>query len=240
MQCEYRQHDRKRAPASSDYAQSLERRVRSLEARIAELEGLDGHAANYAPQPVVQNLTSQTYLTSNSGRECLTLDPRGSLVYHGTTSILRDMGSPNDFLQVTGTTVPDYEHVASHFGIDLEGTAIMTGLQHFFKWQYPNFMFIYREAFLEDHFGTRAASRYWSPALLLSVCALGLLMSDGEKDKAESLKCFNAAESIALVTGFADPSVVAVQTFLCLAFYSIGNGNLSKGWAFSGEYSSSI
>ncbi|KAL2028241.1 hypothetical protein VTO58DRAFT_110929 [Aureobasidium pullulans] len=109
----------------------------------------------------------------------------------------------------------------------------MTGLQHFFKWQYPNFMFIYREAFLEDYFGTSAARRYWSPALLLSVCALGLLMSDQENHKAESSKCFNAAESIALVTGFADPSVVAVQTFLCLAFYSIGNGNLSKGWAFS-------
>ncbi|THY49488.1 hypothetical protein D6C97_07318, partial [Aureobasidium pullulans] len=193
VHCEYRQHDRKRTPASSDYAQSLERRVRSLEARIAELEGLNGHAADDVPQPVAQNLTSQTYLTSNSGRECLTLDPRGSLIYHGTTSILRDTGNPNDFLQATGTTVPDYEH-------------------------YPNFMFIYREAFFEDHFGTRAASRYWTPALLLS---------------AESSKCFNAAESIALVTGFADPSVVAVQTFLCLAFYSIGNGKMSKGWAFS-------
>lgn len=205
MQCEYRQHDRKRTPASSDYAQCLERRVRSLEARIAELEGLNGHAADDVPEPVVQNLTSQTYLTSNSGRECLTLDPRGSLIYHGTTSILRDTGNPNHFLQATGTTAPDYEHVASHFGIDLEGSAIMTGLQHFFKWQYPNFMFIYREAFLEDYFGTSAARRYWSPALLLSVCALGLLMSDQENHKAESSKCFNAAESITLVTGFADP-----------------------------------
>ncbi|THZ08094.1 hypothetical protein D6C91_10165, partial [Aureobasidium pullulans] len=228
VHCEYRQHDRKRTPASSDYAQSLERRVRSLEARIAELEGLNGHAADDVPQPVAQNLTSQTYLTSNSGRECLTLDPRGSLIYHGTTSILRDTGNPNHFLQATGTTTPDYEHVASHFGIDLEGSAIMTGLQHFFKWQYLNFMFIYREAFLEDYFGTSAARRYWSPALLLSVCALGLLMSDQENHKAESSKYFNAAESIALVTGLADPSVVAVQTFLCLAFYSICNGICQK------------
>jgi len=170
------------------------------------------------------------------GQVGMALDSGGSFVHHGATSILRGIRSSDNFSRAADDSVaPGFEHVADHFGIDLKGSAIMTGLQHFFKWQYPNFMFIYREAFLEEHFSTHARGRYWSPALLMSVCALGLLMSEHRSDKTYGLQCFHAAESIALVTGFTKSSVVAVQTFLCLAFYSIGNGNLSKGWAFSGE-----
>ncbi|KAF5662485.1 TY1 enhancer activator [Fusarium heterosporum] len=32
---------------------------------------------------------------------------------------------------------------------------VFKALQQFFRWQYPHFMFIYREAFLRDHFGDR-------------------------------------------------------------------------------------
>lgn len=168
----------------------------------------------------------------------MALDPGGSLVHHGTTSILRGIRSPDDLSRtIEDSAAPGFEHVAGHFGIDLKGSAIMTGLQHFFKWQYPNFMFKNREAFLEEHFSTHAEGTYWSPALLMSMCALGLLMSEHRSDKTHGLQCFHAAESIALVTGLAKSSIVAVQTFLCLAFYSIGSGNLSKGWAFSGEKS---
>lgn len=45
-----------------------------------------------------------------------------------------------------------------------------------------------------------------------------------------------AAESILLVSGQSQPCITNVQAFLCLAYYEIGRGNLSKGWGFSGLY----
>ncbi|KAM0352982.1 hypothetical protein ACHAPU_001866 [Fusarium lateritium] len=111
---------------------------------------------------------------------------------------------------------------------------VFKALQQFFRWQYPHFMFIYREAFLRDHFGERKGCKYWSSALLLSICALGLLMSEKEKERQLCEKFFEAAESIAMVSGLSRPSIPTVQSFLCLAFFEIGRGNVSKGWAFSG------
>ncbi|KAF6792630.1 transcription factor [Colletotrichum sojae] len=95
-------------------------------------------------------------------------------------------------------------------------------------------MFIYREAFLRDHSGDRVDCKYWSSALLLSVCALGTLMSPNKRHRESSEQFFSAAESILIVSGLTKPSIVTVQGFLCLSFYEIGRGNLSKGWGFSG------
>ncbi len=71
-------------------------------------------------------------------------------------------------------------------------------------------------------------------ALLLSVCALGLLVSDTAEQRNMSERFFQAAESIAIVSGLGRPSIPTVQAFLCLAFFEIGRGNVSKGWGFSG------
>lgn len=169
---------------------------------------------------------------------------QGSVIFQGPTSILRGNAS---FERADSTynarladlafpqPASDFEHVAGHFGIDLDSTTIMVGLQNFFKWQYPQFMFIYREAFLRDHFGSREECKYWSPALLMSVCALGLLMSEDDNEEDMGARCFLAAESITIVAGSAGSSLVLVQSFLCLAFYEIGRGNLSKGWSLSGK-----
>jgi hypothetical protein len=121
-----------------------------------------------------------------------------------------------------------------HFGIKLEDDTVFKALQQFFRWQYPHFMFVYREAFLRDHFGERKGCKYWSSALLLSICALGLLMSETEGERNLSEQFFQAAESIVMVSGLSRPSIPTVQSFLCLAFFEIGRGNVSKGWAFSG------
>jgi hypothetical protein len=122
----------------------------------------------------------------------------------------------------------------AHFGISLEGDIVVRALMDFFRWQYPHFMFVYREAFLRDHFGDRRDCKYWSAALLMSLCALGTLVSDDEDQRSLSGQFFLAAESIVMVSGLTRPSIPTVQAFLCLAFYEIGRGNLSKGWGFSG------
>lgn len=128
----------------------------------------------------------------------------------------------------------NFEHIMDHFGIQLDGVIIMRALTQFFKWQYPHFMFIYREAFLRDHFGNRHASKYWSSALLTSICTLGLLMAGDDTDRKFSDQYFLATETIVVVSGLTYPSIPTVQAFLCLAFYEIGRGNFSKGWGYSG------
>lgn len=173
----------------------------------------------------------------------LRLGPEGSLIYHGPTSIHRvqsdgingrgvdNPGSPS--MAYLGSE-SNFEHVLNHFEIDIQDEVITDVLMLFFKWQYPHFMFIYREAFLRDHFGDRRGSTYWSSALLLAICALGTLMRPDSQRREMSERFFAAAESIILVSGLTHPTITTVQTFLCLAFYEIGRSNLSKGWGYSG------
>ncbi|CAI6079897.1 unnamed protein product [Clonostachys chloroleuca] len=178
--------------------------------------------------------------------------PGGYMVYHGASSVFyalkeakslaskrrvrqssyESVSSPSSSIYVGSGT--DFNHVAQHFGIDMNDDLITKMLMQFFKWQYPYFMFIYREAFLRDHTGDRAGSPYWSTALVLSMCALGALTSDEESERSMSGQFFSAAETIAIVSGLARPSITTVQTFLCLAFYEIGRGEPSKAWGFSG------
>lgn len=159
----------------------------------------------------------------------------GLLIYHGPTSIYRTQGPSSPSLKSASiSSEANFEYVAQHFGIDLQDGLIQVALTQFFRWQYPHFMFIYREAFLRDHFGERNGSKYWSLPLLLSICALGIVMSHDINQRRMGEQFYAAAESIIIVSGLAEPSITTVQVFLCLAFYQIGQGNLSKGWGLSG------
>ncbi|RJE24683.1 Transcription factor [Aspergillus sclerotialis] len=95
-------------------------------------------------------------------------------------------------------------------------------------------MFIYREAFLRDHFSDCQNCKYWSPGLLLSMCALGLQMSSDNRERDLGNRFYAAAESVCIVSVLAQPSITTVQTILCLAFYALGQGDLSKSWGLSG------
>lgn len=253
MHCEYGIIDKKRTPASSDYAVGLERRIQSLERFILEVRMasaqdresmLQSFATDLSAVPVTSLGCMEPSASSNMSRGLLIRGAEGTMVHHGPTSILRsnpetETLDPAYYTQLLHSTSSEptskFEHVADHFGVDLTSASIITGLQNFFKWQYPHFMFIYREAFLRDHFGNRENCQYWSPALLMSICALGLLMSEDDADRETSARCFHAAESIIIVAGSSGSSLMLVQAFLCLALYEIGRGNLSKGWAHSGK-----
>ncbi|KAK2605722.1 hypothetical protein N8I77_008539 [Diaporthe amygdali] len=257
--CEYREVDRKRRPATHEYVVSLENRVAWLESFIGKLQAAPTQERDDmlqsvsfgdhlpARQPSASTLNLDKGNSRGQIREStanLQLDLEGSLIYHGPTSIYRaHSGKPS-----TGNAFSDcsalskhpvnsdtnFEYVAAHFGINLHDELVHDALMQFFKWQYPHFMFIYREAFLRDHFSERVCCKYWSSALLLSICALGTLMSPDKRHRESSAQFFSAAESILIVSGLTRPSIVTVQGFLCLAFYEIGRGNLSKGWGFSG------
>ncbi|UQC86306.1 uncharacterized protein CLUP02_11806 [Colletotrichum lupini] len=238
--------------------ESLENRVAWLESFIGKLQAAPSperdsllktvsfgdHLSAPGPASVVNVSEERNPEPSRGSSENLQVDLEGSLIYHGATSIYRahlgvparGNASPSRELSENYVVGPDsnFEHVAEHFGISLYDELVDDALMQFFKWQYPHFMFIYREAFLRDHFGDRVHGKYWSSALLLSICALGTLMSPDKRHRDASEQFFSAAESILIVSGFTKPSIVTVQGFLCLAFYEIGRGNLSKGWGFSG------
>ncbi|KAF6803265.1 transcription factor [Colletotrichum musicola] len=250
--CEYREVDRKRVPVSHEYVASLESRLAWLESFVKKLrastpqqrdEMLRASALEEDSPATSSTQASGEYVTQlgiNARNEAnLELGLEGSLVYHGATSIFRAEAGHGqkgtDAAAVQGYydgVESHFESVMEHFGIRMSDEVVMKSLTQFFRWQYPHFMFIYREAFLRDHFGDRKNGKYWSSSLLLSICALGALMSLDTKPSSDQF--FLAAESIIMVTGLMRPSVATVQAFLCLAFYEIGRGNLSKGWGYSG------
>ncbi|PTD02742.1 putative transcriptional regulatory protein [Fusarium culmorum] len=246
VSCEYEKTDKRRNPPSSEYTDGLRNRVASLEAFIQDLKDASptrrdemlGTVANIGGAPFTPTPTAgPSHVTQSETPTIARLKPdaQGSLIYHGATSIFN-----SDLLSTSETdTNPvhaesNFDHVIEHFGIKLEDDTVFKALQQFFRWQYPHFMFVYRETFLRDHFGERKGCKYWSSALLLSICALGLLMSEDERERGLVEQFFRAAESIVMVSGLNRPSIPTVQCFLCLAFFEIGQGNVSKGWAYSG------
>lgn len=241
---------------------SLENRVAWLEAFIGRLQAAPGHERDEMLQSVSfgDHLPARQTWASTAAPDKdtdgshkpessanLQVDLEGLLIYHGATSIYRThsgrpgtgsaLGEHSALSKHPADSDNNFEYVAEHFGISLHDELVHDALLQFFKWQYPHFMFIYREAFLRDHFSDRVGCKYWSSALLLSVCALGTLMSPDRRHRELSAQFFSAAESILIVSGLTKPSIVTVQGFLCLAFYEIGRGNLSKGWGFSGMFS---
>lgn len=230
-----------------------------LQSRVSWLEGFIADLQNSSPSERNAKLQSVSFLstpspsTSSAVPESIAsgtslratnfhVTTDGSISFHGRTSIFQVMfeddqrpsSATSDGLSLDGT-YRNADYVLQHFNIDINDDMITRVLILFFKWQYPNFMFIYRDAFLMDHYGTRQGSKYWSLSLLLSICALGSLMLPTDERGDFGQRCHDAAESIAMVTDLVHPSITAVQTFLCLAFYDIGAGSLSKGWAFSGR-----
>lgn len=209
------------------------------------LDGIDlsDHIVGPAgPKPIVQSdLDGPSGAVHESNFH---LEKGGLVAYHGPTSIYRLSMEPCRDSQVlalafnhsTTDQARDLHtlRVAQDFGIGLQDEIVIKGLRQFFRWQYPYFMFIYREAFLRDHFSNAGHRPYWSGALLFAMCSLGLLMMPGKEERAASESFFAAAETILLVSGISQPCITTVQAFLCLALYEIGRGNLSKGWGFSG------
>ncbi|KAK8233202.1 fungal-specific transcription factor domain-containing protein [Phyllosticta capitalensis] len=180
----------------------------ALENRVAWFENFVGRlkrASSTERDAILDEISLDDHLRAGT-RPQSTPREFGSFVYE-----IDDLPAPSDM-----------SSVAQHFGI--QDSWIEQGLQSFFKWQYPNCMFIYREAFIRDHY---QCGEYWSPSLLYSICALG---SDGDVSE----RFFAAAESILMVSGLEKPCLTTVQAFLCMAFFEIGRGNLSKGWNFSG------
>jgi hypothetical protein len=118
--------------------------------------------------------------------------------------------------------------------LKIEDAILNNALSLFFLYHYPQFMFVYREAFLEDYYENAHQGKYWSYPLLYAICALGVMISPDEKTREKGDVLARCAETVIMSQALGRPHITVAQTLLCLAFYELGKGNHSKGWLLAG------
>ncbi|EXJ78727.1 hypothetical protein A1O1_09129 [Capronia coronata CBS 617.96] len=116
----------------------------------------------------------------------------------------------------------------------IDDALINTSLSLFFLHQYPQYMFVYREAFLADYLGHTHGGKYWSFPLVCAICALGAAHSKDPKVRERTSILAKCAQEIIVTHGLASPQPTSVQALLCLAFHELGQGNSTLGWMLSG------
>lgn len=122
--------------------------------------------------------------------------------------------------------------LASALGID--ESLINESLVLFFSHQCPQYMFVYREAFLADYFAFEHGGKYWSFPLLYALCALGAVHSSDARTRAKASLLARCAEEIIITHELDKPTYTTVQALLCLSFHELGQNSSSKAWLLSG------
>lgn len=242
--CEYGDSDKRKTPASKHYVASLEREIASLKDALREARSNqtlpESGAFPQEPQPtqpVPETPTDSDQISSRarqrearSGNVLLTSTSREYPSYQGPTSIYR-LGPTIATDAAIGTDnnnmFPLYELISTG---DADVNEI---LRAFFRWQYHQYMFIYREALLLDYLNHEYNGRYCSAALIYSICALGLV---NQHDKRVYMASFlaKAYDELGTSNVFA-VNLTTVQALLCLSFCELALGNVSKAWLLSGE-----
>jgi hypothetical protein len=130
----------------------------------------------------------------------------------------------------------EWQGLAMPQNLRVKDEVLNKALVLFSLYQYPQYLFIHLEAFLEDYRKDFHRGKYWSYPLLYAICALGARISTDPsvKEKADVLSHF--AETIVIAQALGRPHITVVQTLLCLAFYELGSGNHSKGWSLAGKF----
>jgi hypothetical protein len=155
----------------------------------------------------------------------------GSMIYHGPTSIfLSEVNKPS----TTHSSMENQRSPHEDWG-NYHNPTVRLCIALFFHWQYLQFTFINREAFLREFELNPIDGEFCSPALVNIICGLGALMSSDSEFRALSTGFAVAAESLLVKQDIASPSVTSVQALLCCGYYEAGRGNLSKGWLYSGK-----
>lgn len=161
----------------------------------------------------------------------------GSLLFYGPTSMYqRDISvdKPQDASSTDPHSNLEWQSLRLQQNLQIEDSVINKALSLFFLYQYPQFMFIYREAFLEDYYENTHRGKYWSYPLLYAICALGVRASSDERVREKSDVLAHCAETTIMTQALGRPHITVAQSLLCLAFYELGKGNHSKGWLLAG------
>lgn len=201
--------------------------------KILEAIDVDNVAERSSSSEALPDDQEQSNVEPRGGLLCLASSSSLSMSYQGPTSIFRfgaafGEGIDYSFLSPTSDG-PLYLYVT---GQDSDIDDILCS---FFRWQYPEYMFINREAFLLDYMNYAYQGRYCSLQLVYAICALASLQSTNPliKRKASTFRQL-AYDSLGplhqIPTG-----MTAVQALLCLAYLELGFGNVSSAWLLSGQ-----
>lgn len=99
----------------------------------------------------------------------------------------------------------------------------------YFKYQYHFHMLVYREYFLRDY--DIGSGKYYSDALLFSICALGAMQLDDSRNISDIFA--NQAQTL-IYSMLDSPDLTTLQALALLGYREIGVGHTSKGWLFCG------
>ncbi|KAL2878695.1 hypothetical protein SGCOL_005919 [Colletotrichum sp. CLE4] len=241
--CEFRESDFKRPPVSREYVAALESRIASLENLLGNLKAADGDERNQ----ILDDLEVQDYMPSFSGlpladeialSEAMTKASfqemtDGSMIYHGPTSIFQNEVSTSMYPISSSTASkpsPFHEDKAN-----LTNQTIRLCIGLFFFWQYPLFMFIDREAFIQEFEDNPVDGSFCSPPLIYACASLGALMSKDPEIRTKAQGFADAAQTILTTDELGVSRPTSVQAWLCLAYYETGVSNMSKSWLYTGK-----
>lgn len=167
------------------------------------------------------------------------LNASGALQYHGPTSMFVHTGCLDSDQQTSrqGSSIgPEiWSHMRFATTVGIDQSLIAASLSLFFIHQYPQYMFVYREALLEDYLGDAHGGKYWSLPLVFAICALGAVHSADQNIAGKAHLLANCAREIIITDGLSKPQATTIQALLCLAFHELGQGNSTQGWMFSGK-----
>lgn len=156
---------------------------------------------------------------------------QASVSYQGPTSIFRLGGGHEQQASIPTQHAPA---ASLYCTISAEEPAVDEILRLFFRWQYHEYMFIYREAFLLDYLNHEYRGRYCSLTLVYAICALGCIPTQDTNPGMLSHfmeKAYSGLPSLETL----QIDCTTIQALLSLAFCELALGNVSKVWLLSGQ-----
>lgn len=220
-------NDRRKERYSSEYTESLQRKIHSLEGVIENIRDLINVKHDHTLDTDSKEHDLKFNIKSLGGdkkEEPLQVLDNQTLSVYGPTSVF-DSHSVDES--------SDANHLAEIKALQSD-PHILHCIKLFFKWQYPDLnSFVVREAFLLEFFTPMTKPVYCSAGLVLAICALGSRMSDDIDIFNKSSRYYREAKKI-VMSRFDKPTIPTMQAYLLLSVFDISHGNNSTGWMLSG------
>ncbi|KAL1857413.1 hypothetical protein Daus18300_010386 [Diaporthe australafricana] len=206
VRCEFREDDFKRPPVSREYTGALESRVATLEAVLAKLKGasceerdevlesmtLQDHMRSFVPQTAADLDVDDIVLSDAITKAALHETDEGTMAYHGPTSIFNSGLIESSSPMASSTVSSQLSNSLSA----LHTPTIRLCIGLFFRWQYPQYMFIDRERFVQQFEQDAAVIEPGFTPLVYACCAMGAPMSADPEMRANSAPFAEYSESL--------------------------------------------
>lgn len=235
----------KRAPISREYVNALEDRVGALESLLNELNPTGNSdngandAANFgfeAETPVYQDTGSVASPSSDGSHWGGMVAPS----HDRQTNYLGPSSLRNSRILKSAAEHPSIhfptQYKPAHVDVqtEVDGHVVAECVALFFRWHYPQCMFVDRDKFLLGFLNHSYTSKNSSRSLEFSICALGALLSPENPIRDLAGSFYDAAVRSLESGGLLEPQESSIQALTLCSFYQIGQGNFTQAWMLSG------